>query len=370
LTFTTLLILSFGRRLALHHEAVTSETADVAPDIDFKQLVRNIVRFTFLFEAVGAVVLFVAWVPRFTLGEAAWHAVFQAVSAFCNAGFSTFSNSLMGFHDAPVTLSVVMTLVVVGGLGFLTLQEFHLQLQRTKRHGAAPALSLHSRLALAVTGILLLGGWIAFTALEWGNTMASMTAGEKLLNGLFMSVTARTAGFNTVDYGAAAESTNFVTILLMSIGGSPGSTAGGLKTTTVAAIGLLALSRLRGLHVTEVRGRTIPDDTIHRAVGLFVVGFLIVTCGILFYAILHLDPPTDAGSSDFLSYMFEAVSAFNTVGLSMGATSTLEYYGKMLTILMMYVGRVGPLTLAAAVSRRRPPVAREFRYAYEDLIIG
>jgi trk system potassium uptake protein TrkH len=185
-----------------------------------------------------------------------------------------------------------------------------------------------------------------------------------------MSVTARTAGFNTVDHAAAADSTNFVTILLMSIGGSPGSAAGGLKTTTVAAIGLLALARLRGHGAASAWSRTIPEETIQRAVGLFVVGFTAVTAAILVYAVMHLQPTDGPRSMAFLDYMFEAVSAFNTVGLSTGATGTFDEGGKLLTILLMYTGRVGPLTLAAAVSLRRKAHMKTFRYGYEDVIIG
>src|SRR5690606_550675 len=160
------------------------------------------------------------------------------VSAFCNAGFSTFSDSLMGFAGAPALLGVVMALIVVGGIGFLVLEELYL-LRKVRGQGQRFRLSVHSRLVLASTAVLILGGWVLFTAFEWTVTFDGMTAGHKLLNGLFMSVTARTAGFNTVDYGAAAANTNFLTIILMSIGGSPGSTAGGLKTTTVALIGLV-----------------------------------------------------------------------------------------------------------------------------------
>lgn len=367
LTFTTLIIVALGRRLSLHHEAVTANTAEIAPDIDFRQLVRNVVLFTFLFEAAGAVVLFAAWVPRFSLGAAAWHALFQAISAFCNAGFSTFNDSLMGFQGAPVTLTVIMTLVVLGGLGFLTLEELHLRWR--KRRDAPPRLSLHSRLALVVTALLLIGGWLAFSVLEWNNTLGDLAAWQKVLNGLFMSVTARTAGFNTVDYSATAESSNFLTILLMSIGGSPGSTAGGIKTTTVAVIALLAYSRLRGHQITSVQHRSIPEETVQRAVGLFVVGFIVVTGAILFFAMVQLEPG-GGGGGDFLVYMFEAVSAFNTVGLSMGGTGDLTESGKVVTILLMYVGRVGPLTFASAIALRRPTTSGEFRYAYEDVIIG
>ena len=368
LTFTTLIILALGRRLSLRHEAVTSRTVEVAPEVDFRHLVRNVVRFTIAFEAIGALVLFVAWVPSFGPGPALWHAIFQAVSAFCNAGFSTFSDSLMQFQAAPVTLVAILSGIVLGGLGFLTLEELHLWWKR-RRASEKLVLSLHSRLVLSTTAVLLVGAWVAYAALEWDNTLVGMPAWQRLLNALFMSVTARTAGFNSVDYQATADSTNFLTILLMSVGGSPGSTAGGLKTTTVAVIVLLAVSRLRGGRVTTVHGRTLPEETVERAVGLFVVGFVAVTAGVLLLTVTHIDPQ-GSGTGNFLRYMFEAVSAFNTVGLSMGATPELDTFGRGLIVVMMYVGRVGPLAFAAAISRRRASVGADFRYGYEDVIIG
>ena len=368
LTLTTLLILALGRRLSLRHEAVSSTTADIAPEVDFRHLVRNVVRFAFAFEAVGALVLFVAWLPAFGPANAAWHALFQAVSAFCNAGFSTFSDSMIGFQGAPTILTCMMILTTLGGLGFLVLEELHVWWKR-RRVGTSFRLSVHSRLAITVTAVLAVIGWVGYAALEWSNTLAQMPAWQRLLDALFLSITTRTAGFSIIDHSMAADSTNFLTILLMSIGGSPGSTAGGLKTTTFAVIGLLAWARLRGRTVTSVWGRTIPEETVQRAVGLFVVGFLTVTGAILLYAIIHVEPVDAPAPSHFLRYMFEAVSAFNTTGVSMGATGELDTPGKLLAVVLMYVGRVGPLTFASAIALRRG-LKGEFRYSYEDVIIG
>lgn len=370
LTFTTLIILALGKRLSLHQEAVTATHAEIAPEVDFRHLIRNIVLFTFLFEAIGAVLLFAAWLPRFDSGAAAWHAVFQAVSAFCNAGFSTFSDSLVGFRTDPAVLPIIMVLVVLGGIGFLALAELNLLLRR-RFEGRSMILSLHTKLVLGVTALLLLVGWGMFTALEWTNTLAEMPTWARLANGLFMSVTARTAGFDTVDYASTTESTNFLTILLMSIGGSPGSTAGGIKTTTFALIGLLAFSRLMGRQVTSVRRRSVPEETVQRAVGLFVVAFGVMTAATFLYVALEL-PAGGHGQTGgyFIEQMFEAVSAFNTVGLSMGVTGDLSPAGRLLTIVLMYLGRVGPLTFAAAIALDRPNTSGEFRYAYEDVIVG
>lgn len=370
ITFTTLIILALGRRLSLRHEALSAGAAQIAPHVDTRNLARDVVRFTFAIEAAGALLLYLLWVPRFGWDGALWPALFHSISAFCNAGFSTFSDSLIGFQTAPFTLLVIMALIVVGGIGFLTLEELHLR-RRAGRQERIFRISLHSRIVLITTALLLVGGWFLFSAFEWRVTLAEMPIWARPLNSLFMSVTARTAGFNTVDYAQAADSSNFLTILLMGIGGSPGSTAGGLKTTTFALIGLLAWARFRGVEVTSVWGRSVPEETIQRAVGLFVVVFVLVTLAIFAFTASEIGPVGHArAGGSFLRYMFEAASAFNTVGLSMGVTADLSSPGRWFTILLMYLGRVGPLTFAAAITLSRPTPKGEFRYAYEDVVVG
>lgn len=371
ITFTTLIVYALGLRLSLRQESITRATADLSRHVDPRRLTRHVVLFTLAGEAVGAVLLWALWAPGMGAAGAVWPAVFHAVSAFCNAGFSTFSDSLVGYAGSPAVLFVVMALIVVGGIGFLVLEELYL-LRRAHARGERLRLSLHSRLVLTTTAVLLVGGWALFATFEWGVTFAEMPLFDRLTNGLFLSVTARTAGFNTVDYGAAAANTNFLTILLMSIGGSPASTAGGLKTTTVALIGLVAWSRVRGHTTISAWGRSVPEETVQRAVGLFVLAFGIVTAAIFAFTsteIAWAERASGTGASGaFLPYMFEAVSAFNTVGLSMGVTGGLSDPGRFLTVALMFIGRVGSLTFAAALARRafRTP----FRYAYEDVGIG
>jgi trk system potassium uptake protein len=374
--FTTVIILLLRGRISLRQERVSTSVADVAPHVDFRHLARDIILFTLIFECSGALLLYATWAPSMGLAGAVWPSVFHAVSAFCNAGFSTFSDSLMSSRERPFTLGVVMTLIIVGGIGFLTMEELWLRRRHRRKRlrrqsdELVPRLSLHSKLVLAMTAVLLLGGWIFFTAYEWNLTFAGMPEWARVVNGLFMSVTARTAGFNTIEYGNAADGTNFLTILLMFIGGSPGSTAGGLKTTTVALIGLLAWSRYRGRLSTDLMGRTIPEETIQRAVGLFVIAFGIVTLAIFILTTSEIGAVSHVmAEAGFLRYMFEAVSAFNTVGLSMGVTADLTTTGRVVTILLMYLGRVGVLTFAAAIALRTRRTTR-FRYAYEDVVIG
>lgn len=370
LTFTTLIIVALGRRLSLHHEAVTASQVDVAPYVDVRRLTRAIVVFTFATEAVGALILFPAFGGRFGVLDGAWHAVFHAISAFCNAGFSTFSDSLIPFGTTPLVLWVVMGLIVAGGLGFLTVAELFAG-RRRERAGQPFLLSLHSRIALWTTCVLLLLGWVLFGVFEWHNAFAGMPLLDRLDNALFMSVTARTAGFNTVDYSYASDGSNFLTILLMAVGGSPGSTAGGMKTTTFALIGLVALARLRGRQVTSIGFRSVPEETIQRAVGLFVVAVAVSATAVLVVLLFETGgaPHAESGGG-FIRYAFEVVSAFNTVGLSMGITDGLSPASRVLAILLMYLGRVGPLTFAAGIALDPPNASGEFRYAYEDVIIG
>jgi trk system potassium uptake protein TrkH len=262
-----------------------------------------------------------------------------------------------------------MSLIVLGGIGFLTLEESYLM--TAKRPDRRIQLSLHSRIVLTATGILLVGGWALFALFEWQVSLAGLPWWDRLTNSLFMSVTTRTAGFNTVDYAQATDGSNFLTILLMSIGGSPSSTAGGLKTTTIAIIGLLALSRMRGYDATLFQGRTVPPETVQRAVGLFVFAFGVVAAAILIFSASEIAwVPATQTQGQFLKYMFEAVSAFNTVGLSMGVTGDLSGLGHVVTVALMFIGRVGPLTFAAALLTRRRLDKDQFRYAYEDVAIG
>lgn len=367
ITFTTLIILALGRRLSLRHEDLAGAETPIHEELDRPRLTRDIVLFTIAFELVGALLLYALWVPRFGWRDASWHALFQSVSAFCNAGFSTFSDSLVGLQQSTASLLVIAVLIVTGGVGFLVLEELYMKGWAGRGRGRR-RLSLHTRLVLGTTALLLLGGWGLFGLFAWDGVLASLTLPHRVSNAFFMSVTARTAGFNTVDYAAAADDTNFLTIILMMIGGSPGSTAGGLKTTTVALIALLAVARLRGHVIISLSGRSIPQETVQRAVGLFVLAFGVLTLAIFGYAHTELAPSVGTGQS-FLRHLFEAVSAFNTVGLSLGVTADLSAAGRWLTIVLMFVGRVGPLTVAAALARRARGTAA-IRYSYEEVIIG
>lgn len=358
-TFSTVILGLLGRRLSLSQETVARSIAGPDETFDVRRLMRHVIVFTFAVEALGALALWLLWAPSMGAGGALWPAVFHAISAFCNAGFSTFSDSLMAQAGRPDVLGVVMVLITIGGIGFFVLEELYLAVRGQRRR-----LSLHTRLVLGTSAVLVVGGAALYGVLEWEQTLGGMALADRLVNSVFLSVTARTAGFNAVDYGETTPGASFLTILLMSVGGSPGSTAGGLKTTTVALIGLIAWARLRGQETVHLWGRSVPAETSQRAVGVFVLAFGIVTAAIFVLSATE----AHVGPDGFLRVMFEAASAFNTVGLSMNHTGTLSTAGRWTVIVLMFVGRIGPLTFAATLAARRDPTP--FRFAHEDVAIG
>ena len=363
LTFASLILVALGRRVSLRAEASAIVTAESALHLEGRNMTRDIVRFTFLFETIGALMLYGLWVPNLGWKGAAWPAIFHAVSAFCNAGFSTFTDSLIGFQQSPASLIVIASLILAGGMGFLTHTEMWYALVSWEKKRAF-RVSLQSRLVIFVTLFLTLAATPLFAMFEWNNCLAGLPIGDKLVNSLFMSITPRTAGFNAIDYGQATDSANLLTMMLMTVGGSPGSTAGGFKTTTLAILGLMAWSRLRGSESTNCIGRSIPEETTSRAVGLFVIAIGFAISGVFLLSATEV-----ATSRGLTEHMFEVSSAVNTVGLSMGLTPKLSVAGRSVIILMMFLGRVGLLTLAALLTVPRSR-ASQFRYAYEDVVIG
>jgi trk system potassium uptake protein TrkH len=370
LTLTTLVIGAMGRALSLRSELLVGAPAGFTRQVRVASLAAAVARFTLAVELVGALALLPLLAPRFGLAEGAWHAAFHSVSAFCNAGFSTFSDSLVSYANSPPVLLIVSLLVVLGGLGFLSIEECA-RWWRNRRLVGRRRLSVHTYAALLSTAILLGAGTLLFGAFEWNGALASLGPVDRLVNAWFMSVTPRTAGFNSIPYGEVANSTGYLTILLMMIGGSPGSTAGGVKTTTLAVLVALTVTRIRGRTHVVLHDRTVPKETIERTVSLTLVAFAAVTAAVFLLSILETHTRTArAGRDDFLAIFFEVVSAFGTVGLTMDFTPTLTPGGKLLIIALMFLGRVGPLAFFAAISLRARAHVRAVRAAHEDVVVG
>ncbi len=374
IVLSSFIILALGGRMGVRSEMLVSSATDVAPKIKPQKFVRDVVIFTLTIEAIGAILLYILWRPwqanhGMPLGESIWHAVFQSVSAFCNAGFSTYTNNLVDYRHSGASLLVLSALIILGGFGFLAMEEFY---RRLRNPSVVRRLSLNTRIGLVTMIVLLLVGWVVLGALEWSNPAtlgdASLDKSDRIINALFMSVTARTAGFNTIDYEQAYASSNFFTMILMAIGGAPGSTAGGVKTTTAALVFLLLVSRLRMQSDVIAGGRTIPPETMRNAL-LIVLCSLVITLTATFLILAFESSSVIARKDYFLSVLFECISAFNTVGLSMNLTAELNDPSRAIVIFLMFVGRVGPLSLLAAIAFAQHSKTR-FRYAREDVVVG
>ena len=361
MVLTTLVVSALGGRLSLQERLTLREQLNLQTGDQIVRFTLRAFRLTLAFELTGAVILAVHWWPEHH-ARALWLGLFHAVSAFNNAGFSLFSDSLMRYRADPVVNLVVTTLIVSGGLGFLVLSEL-------LTHRRTLPLSLHTRLVLISTTALLVGPALMILGLEWHNasSLGSLPFGEKLWAAWFQAVSARTAGFNTIDIGALRPTTLFVVMALMFIGASPGGTGGGVKTTTFSVTVAALWATVRGNDDTVILRRRLPDALVAQAFFICLIGFLGLNLVALLLMILQ--------PFDVLRVLFESTSAFGTVGLSVGQPGSvlslaghMSASGKALLILMMVAGRVGPLTLAVALARRqtRPLI----RYPEGRLPIG
>ncbi|HWJ02429.1 MAG TPA: TrkH family potassium uptake protein [Verrucomicrobiae bacterium] len=356
MSMATLIAVLMGRKILLRERIMLQEAMNKNSMEGVVRLALYILKLTAAFELTGALVLTINWAGEMGWGKAAYYGLFHAVSAFNNAGFDLFGNysSLTGqVSSVPVNL-VIGGLIVFGGLGFMVISELH-QVRVWYK------LSLHSKLVVITTLFLLCFGFVAFALLEWGNpgTLGNLPLGSKLLATAFQSITPRTAGFNTVDLSKLHEATAMLIVVLMFIGASPGSTGGGVKTTTLAATAVGFWSLIMGRTDFTVFNKRLAKEQVFRGIFIvFTAMALILTAGIVLSATENLP---------VISTLFEATSAFATVGLTLGITPSLTAVGKGIIMFMMFTGRLGPLTLALALTRARPSGVK---YVEEKIIIG
>ncbi len=363
MTFSTLVGVALGRRITLQERQTLVEGLNAFGPGEVVRFARGVFKVTAIIELTGAVILGAWWTGTHGLARGAWLGVFHAVSAFNNAGFSLFSDNLMSAADEPLVLLTVSVLVVLGGIGFFTILEVASLRRRALR------LSVHSQLALTASAVLLVGGTVAFYVLERSNplTLGGLSWGDAWLAAWFQSVVTRTAGFNSVAIGACGPSALFVMVILMFIGAAPGSTGGGVKVTTVGVMLASLWATARGEAEATIFRRRIPQDQIARAFLICLVAFLAVN-GLAAVLLAY-------ESRQLLPTLFEVVSAFGTVGMSTGEGSSplslsghFSIAGQLLITLMMFAGRVGPLTLLMAVARRRE--LSRVRYPEGKVLIG
>ncbi len=360
LTFGTLLAVATGRRIGLGERLRVQQQVNALEVGGVVALLRKIATIVLIAEAAGALLLYARFAEVEGPGRGAWYAVFHAVSAFNNAGFGLYPDSLSRFVADPLVNGVVIALIVVGGLGFIVILNLKGHLTGD---GPRQPLTLHTRMVLATTATLIVVPTVALLVFEWNNpaTLGELSVWGKLQASLFAAVTPRTAGFNSLDMTEMLPASLLLTMLLMFIGGSPGSTAGGIKTVTFAVMGFSIWSVLRGRTDTVAFRRRLPTETVVRA-GAIAFGAVMV--GGAAMTVLALTEP----HIEFLSLLFEAVSALGTTGLSIGATAEVGAAGKWILVVLMYLGRIGILTFALALLRLQQ--SRGVRYLPEEVVIG
>jgi trk system potassium uptake protein TrkH len=363
MTFTAFFSLVIGKDLSLRGELVMREALDIQAIGRLTGLIVGILSITIIAEGFGAVLLFIFWPTEFSsTGQGIFWALFHAISAFCNAGFSLLSTNDFSVHRGAVVVNyTMMALIVLGGLGFFVIQNlWHVGPWGSGGGSKRPRLTVHTKLVLITTAILIGFGAMLFFVLERKGAMVDYTLGEQMTASLFQAVTARTAGFSTVSIAQLAYPAAFLLMILMFIGASPGSTGGGVKTSTIGIISATIRSILKGRTRTELFQRTIPQDQVNRALAVIFIAFGVVSTSVFSMAMVEGHP--------FIDVLLETVSAFGTVGLSRGITPELSPLGKVILMLTMLAGRIGPLTLALAIGERE--VRGEYEYPQEYVMLG
>ncbi len=350
----TLLLSLAGRHIKMGDEQALMDVLHLDETAYLKKLLRHSVWFSLLCESLGAFLLVCRYYFKYEqpFSTAAFNGIFHAVSAYCNAGLSLFPDSLAGYKEDPVILVILGVMVLLGGLGFIVIYDLsHSKLflrSRRKQH----FLRIHTKIVLWMTLVLSLGGALIFALLEWKQSLAGLSVSHKLVNAFFQTIVLRTGGFNLTPAAQAHPATRLSSMILMFIGGAPGSTAGGIKVTTVFVLLLAAFSMIRNRREVVIFKRTVPERNVIRALVVFILSvfFIVLTYGCLLL-FEYRSIATAAFSTEFL--LFDTISAFSTVGLSCGVLPLLSQPGVLIIIACMFIGRVGPLTIALLLANKQ-----------------
>jgi potassium uptake TrkH family protein len=362
MSLTAFAAVALGRGIGLRQSALMKDVLSSDFIGEVTHLLRNVILITGFCELAGVLVFSRLWAGDFESPLTTfYYSLFHSISAFCNAGFSLFADSLEGFSGRADVVLTFAVLIVVGGLGFMVVSNLVGWLAgRIRRRPVGHRLSLHTKTVLLATGFLLVAGTVAFYFFETRGVLAGMGPGERLLSAFFTSVTARTAGFNTVRMAEIAVPSALVTVILMFIGASPGGTGGGIKTSTGVTLAATIRSIIRGRPNVEIFKRTMPQDVVNKAICVVVLSLGLAFLAIVLLAVFEGEKLTEV--------MFEGISAFGTVGLSRGLTRDLTMMSKIVIILTMFFGRIGPLTLGLAIRQRTSEAS--YSYPVERVMIG
>ncbi|MPQ24386.1 TrkH family potassium uptake protein [Bacillus paralicheniformis] len=354
MSFAVLIFIMLGKKIGLKERLLIQQSLNQTSLGGIIKLIKSLFIYSFAIEMLAMMILAVKWVPEYGFARGVYYSLFHAVSAFNNAGFSIWPDSLMRYKGDPLVNLVISFLFIIGGIGFTVLSDLWHKRSFKK-------LSLHSKLMIYGTFIINLSAMIFIFLLEYQNqkTLGMLPPAEKLWGAYFQAVTPRTAGFNTTDIGSLHESTITLLLLLMFVGAGSASTGGGIKLTTFLVILLSVITFLKGKKHISIAKKTLKDQLIIRSLAISTISVLLILAAVF---ILNMTEP-----KPFLAILFEVVSAFGTVGLSMGITADLTPVGKIIIIFIMFLGKLGPLTLAFSLAR---PEQENIRYSSEDILTG
>lgn len=362
MTLATLFSLALGRRISFKERLLIAESLNQVSPQGMVKLIKEIFTGTLIFEGLGAIILSIRFAGQFGIKNGIFKGIFHAVSAFCNAGFDLMGehgqfSSLTSYVEDPIVNITVMSLIIIGGLGFAVWEDVY----KTRNFSE---LRLHTKLVLVMTAILLVFGFAFFLVLEYSNTktLQPLNFKGKILASMFQSVTPRTAGFNTVSLPDLTNASKLITMALMFIGGSPGSTAGGIKTTTAGVLLFSVISVLRGSKNINIFRKRLEMEVILKSLAIFVLSLLLVISTTVVLSIF--------GEATLLEYLFESISAFGTVGLTLGITPTLGSVDKAALIVTMFMGRVGVLTMGMAITVRMQKTEVKLKYPEAKVLVG
>lgn len=368
LTISSYILLLMRKKITMHLSEGMSGSFLQLQNFDLKTLLKTTLFLVFGSELVITIFLFSRLIFDFSFGKALWIAVFHSVSSFCNAGFSLFPDSIVRYADDPMINITLMISIIAGGLGFFVLIDLINFFRRSEKK-IRRSLTFHSKIVLSVTSILVVGGAVLFFLIEYKHNLSNLNIFQSILRSFFQSVTTRTAGFNSMDFQHLSNASLFLLMMFMFIGGAPGSMAGGVKVTTFGILGIIVLSRLRGKSGPELFGRTISRENLEKAVSLILLSLGLIAFLTLILLLTELGGIGHTESRGmFLEILFEAFSAFGTVGLSTGITSQLSDAGRVIITMLMFIGRLGPLTLAFALDRKK--TRSSIRLPEERIMIG
>ena len=369
MTFISLILMFIGKKINLSDRIIIKESLNQDSFSGMVGLIKRIIKYTFIFELIGALLLAIRFIPEYGKRTGIFYSIFHSISAFCNAGFDILGkNSLMKYNSDVLVNITIMSLIIIGGLGFTVWSDIFKTLKKTikeklKIRRMWKEFSLHTKIVLITTLILLVSGTIFIYVLEHNNVtvMANDTQGTKILKSAFQSTTLRTAGFSTIDQQELTTAGKFVSICYMFVGGSPASTAGGIKTTTLAILILCVIKFILGRNEINAFKKNISFEVLRRAIVIFAISIFIIIIGIFGLLISEISMQEEMYSSiiaefrtfDFMDIFYEVISAFGTVGLSLNVTAHLSTIGKFIVACLMIIGRLGPITISIALFKNR-----------------